>query len=116
MQKTNPDFLIPEGRYVGTFQRVTSTGGQIFNVTITFTANNWTGQNQIAKYPALYQGTYKINVTENLIFENQCPWTAEFDWTLILPKDYKMKFHGNTVEISRDYDEGSKDIYNLIKQ
>jgi hypothetical protein len=115
-KKTTANYLIPEGTYVGTFQRLTSTGGQISNVKIIFTANTWTGQSQILKYPALCQGTYKASSSDNLTFENTCPWTAEFDWTLILSQDYKLKVMGNNVKISRDYSSGSKDIYTLTKQ
>lgn len=115
-KKTNSDFAIPEGTYVGTFQRLTSSGGQLSNVTITFSGNNWTGQSQFAKYPALCNGTYKISDSDNVVFENACPWTAEFDWTLILSQEYKLKFIGNSIEISRDYNGAFKDIYKLKKQ
>ena len=114
--KTLSNNLIPEGTYVGTFQRITSTGGEISNVTITFSANNWTGQSQFAKYPALCRGTYKLNSADKITFENACPWTAEFDWTLILSQDYKIKMVGNDIEISRDYNGAYKDIYKLTKQ
>ncbi len=46
-----------EETYVGTFQRLTSGGGQISNVTIIFSANTWTGQSEFSKYPALCHGT-----------------------------------------------------------
>ena len=115
-KKTNPDLVIPDGTYVGTFQRLTSGSGQTSNVTITFSANSWIGQSQFAKYPALCNGTYKANGVDNITFENACPWTAEFDWTLILSRDYKIKVVGNNVEISRDYNGTFKDIYNLTKQ
>jgi hypothetical protein len=57
-----------------------------------------------------------VRKENNVTFENACLWTAEFDWTLILSQDYKIKVVGNTVEISRDYNGGFKDIYNLTKQ
>ena len=115
-KKTLSNYLIPEGTYVGTFQRITSTGGEISKVTITFSANNWTGQSQFAKYPALCRGTYKVNSADKITFENTCPWTAEFDWTLILSQDYKIKMVGSDIEISRDYNVAYKDIYKLTKQ
>jgi hypothetical protein len=115
-KKTNSDFLIPEGTYVGTFQRLISGSGQISNVTITFSANNWTGQSQFAKYPALCHGTYKASGADNITFENACPWTAEFDWKLILSQEYKLKIVGSSVEIARDYNGAYKDIYKLTKQ
>ena len=115
-KKTTPDFVIPEGNYIGTFQRSNSGGGQISNVSITFSANNWTGQSQYEKYPALCHGTYKASGSDNITFENACPWTAEFDGTLILSKEYKLKVVGNSIEISRDYNGAYKDIYKLTKQ
>lgn len=115
-KKTSPDVLIPEGTYVGTFQRLTSAGGQTSNVTITFLANNWTGQSQFAKYPALCHGTYKSSGADIVTFENACPWTAEFDWTLILSGEYKVNLVDNNIEISKDYNGAFKDIYKLTKQ
>ena len=120
-EKTNPgqiplDQGVPEGTYTGTFQRQTSTGGQISNVTITFTENNWTGQSQMAKYPALCHGTYKRDGGDNITFNNGCAWTAEFDWTLILGQDYKIKTVDKSVEITREYNGGMKDVYKLTKQ
>lgn len=115
-KKTNHEFVIPEGTYVGTFQRLTASGGQVSNVSVTFSGNNWTGQSQFAKYPALCHGKYKTKGGDKITFENACPWTAEFDWTLILSQDYKLEVAGNSVEISRDYNGAFKDIYKLTKQ
>ena len=115
-RKTNPAFIITDGTYVGTFQRLTLNGGQISNVTITFSANNWTGQSQFSKYPALCSGTYKTTGANKVTFENACAWTAEFDWTLILSQDYEIKLVGNKLEITREYSGGYTDIYNLTKQ
>ncbi len=115
-KKNSSNFLIPDGTYVGTFQRNTSTAGQISNVTITFSANNWIGQSQYAKYPALCHGTYTIKDNESISFENACPWTAEFDWTLILSKDYKINITGKDIEISKDFNGAIIDIYKLTRQ
>ena len=115
-KKTNSDFKLTQGTYVGTFQRLTSSGGQISDVTITFSANKWTGQSQFSKYPALCQGTYKVNNADNISFENACPWTAEFDWSLILSQDYQIRNVAHAIEISRDYNGAYKDIYRLTKQ
>ena len=115
-KKSNSNFLIPDGTYVGTFQRNTLTAGQISNVTITFSANNWTGQSQYVKYPALCHGTYTAKGSDSISFENACPWTAEFDWTLILSQDYKITIAGKDMEISKGYNGAFKDIYKLTRQ
>jgi hypothetical protein len=115
-KKTKTEFFIPEGTYTGTFQRLTSAGGPIANVTITFSENNWAGQGQYTKYPALCNGTYSAKGTDSIHFENACAWTAEFDGTLILAQDYKINFSGNDIEISRDYNGVAMDMYKLKKQ
>ena len=108
--------LIPNGTYKGTFQRKTSSGGQISNVTIVFSANTWTGQSEFAKYPALCHGTYLENGIDSIHFENNCPWTAEFDWSLILSQRYKIEIAGKDIEITRNYNNAYVDIYKLTKQ
>ena len=115
-KKTEANLLISDGTYNGTFQRQSSNGGQISTVTIIFSANNWSGQSQFEKYPALCHGTYQTKGIDSIHFENACPWTADFDWRFILSKKYKIKIIGNNIEISRDYNGVLKDIYNLTKQ
>lgn len=115
-KKTNSDFIIPNGTYSGTFQRLTNAGGQISNVTISFSGNTWTGQSQYAKYPALCHGTYRGKGTDSLIFENACPWTAEFDWSLILSGNYKIDISGKNLQINRSYIGAYSDIYKLTRQ
>ena len=114
--KKTSDSFIPNGTYKGTFQRQTSNGGQISNVTITFSNNTWTGQSEVAKYPALCHGTYLKNGMDGISFENDCPWTAEFDWTLILSQGYKIQILGKEVQITRNYNSATTDIYKLTKQ
>lgn len=115
-KKTNIPSQIPNGTYQGTFQRQTSGGGQISNVTITFLDNNWTGQSEFAKYPALCSGTYLQTGIDSIGFENNCPWTAEFDWSLILSQRYKIIISGKNLEVTRNYNNAYTDIYKLTKQ
>ncbi|NVO84379.1 hypothetical protein [Hymenobacter terrestris] len=113
-KKTEPS-VIPEGTYIGTFQRLTSAGGAISNVTITFSDGNWSGESQVQKYPALCSGTYTIK-GNTINFENACPWTAEFDWTLILSGEYKLVSNGSKLEFTRDLGADSEDVYKLLKK
>ncbi len=115
-KKTGSNAIIPNGTYSGTFQRLINTGGQISNVTITFSGNTWTGQSQYPKYPALCKGTYKEKSADSISFENSCPWTAEFDWSLILSGDYKIVISGENLEMSHNYRNGYSDIYKLKRQ
>jgi len=112
-KKTGSNAVIPNGTYSGTFQRLINGGGQISNVTITFSANTWTGQSQSPRYPALCKGAYKEKSADSVSFENNCPWTAEFDWSLILTGDYKIVTSGENLEMSHNYSNGYLDVYKL---
>jgi len=110
------DSIIRPGTYTGTFQRQVAGAGTISNLTVTFSTAGWTGESQYAKYPALCHGSYKLNSSHQITFENACAWTAEFDWTLILSGDYKIVVDNNYVEFSKDYAGAFKDIYKLVRQ
>lgn len=95
------------GEYVGIFER----GGNNSNVELTFNNGNWTGESEIVKFPALCNGTY--SKSGNVIsFENSCPWTAEFDWTLILGGEWNFSLNGNSLILTKT----NGDKYTLTKQ
>ncbi len=110
---------LQDGLYKGIFYRSGSSGIQsdTSQITITFSEENWKGQSSIEKYPALCQGTYAID-NDTIIFVNQCFWTAEFDWTLILSGKYKLKTDHHKVEFKRNYQPNNAptyyDMYQLI--
>jgi hypothetical protein len=111
---------IPDGTYTGTFQRQLVTGnGEIANVSITFCSNTWSGQSDKSEYPALCNGTYKIE-KQKIIFVNDCVWTAEFDWSLILGGEYNYVLEGAQLKITRYYQRqlftDFTDTYTLTKQ
>ncbi|MFN8255521.1 MAG: hypothetical protein U0W24_07525 [Bacteroidales bacterium] len=108
----------PEGTYTGTFQReYGALQTDIVTVTIEFSGNHWSGSGELAKYPALCHGTFSI--TNNaIVFVNECAWTAEFDWSLILAGEYVITESGKTLEFYRINSVGnfgSTDIYKLTK-
>ena len=102
---------VPDGIYIGTFQREPVWAEKdSANITITFSSNTWTGYSDKMNYPALCKGTYSIE-DDIIIFENQCAWTAEFDWSLILSGKYVIKSMGRTIEFYRDYRSATSDTY-----
>ncbi|TVP50846.1 MAG: hypothetical protein EA341_06615 [Mongoliibacter sp.] len=74
----------------GTFQRISGDeAGPVAEVTILLRSGKWEGNSSRSKYPALCKGSYLVS--ENTIsFENECMWTADFDWTLILNGTYTI--------------------------
>lgn len=103
---------IPAGTYSGTFQR---TGGPVANVVISFSASGWTGRSDAEHYPALCEGRYTTN-GNNASFECTCFWTANFDWSLILHGEYTFSVNGSRLEISKVYNNGVTDSYQLTRQ
>ena len=113
-KKTNPTITTLDGTYTGTFQRQQGGGGQVSQVSLTFSGNHWTGTSQYPKYPALCNGTYAISASHKITFANSCPWTAEFDWSLILSHEYELSVTGNDVEMVRTTSL-YRDVYSLSK-
>lgn len=116
----NNEHIINSGVYKGTFQRKSVTyERKIANVTLTFTGDKWEGTSNIEKYPALCRGTYSID-GDVITFENECAWTAEFDWSLILSGKYLIEESGNNLDFYRVFNpettESYTDIYILVKQ
>jgi hypothetical protein len=70
------------------------------NVTIEFTSNLFSGQSDMLHYPAICSGTFSVEGTE-INFENECFFTADFDWTLILKGSYQLKVTGSQLEMTR---------------
>jgi len=113
----NTTTAIPDGTYFGTFQRTgPDADGQIANVSLTFHSGVWFGESDLEKYPALCRGTYKVDGNK-LIFINECAWTAEFDWSLILSGEYSFVLEGDSLtfskEIANPTNSSSVDIYKL---
>lgn len=96
-----------EGEYTGTFER----NGKTSTIKLNFNNGKFIGESETVKFPAICSGNY--NILKNTIkFNNECPWTAEFDWSLILSGEWKYSFKGHTLVLTKsDYGK-----YTLTKQ
>ena len=104
------------GTYVGNFNRSSPVGDwKSANVTLKFENNSFVGESDIEKYPAICTGTFEI-VGNEINFENECVWTAEFDWTFILSGKFEISTEENELVLTRRYDENTLDQYILTKQ
>jgi hypothetical protein len=109
------DIHLPEGKYSGYFTRSTvDEDGVPSRVTLMFAGNTFTGNSEVPKHPAICQGTYVIE-GDKITFINNCPWTADFDWTLILSGEYVINVDGDQVKLFRDYNGKQTDVYLLEK-
>lgn len=84
------------GNYVGTFER----NGNNSEVNLTFNNGTFIGQSKLEKFPALCRGTYTSSGNK-ITFTNNCAWTAEFDWTLILSGDWNVNLTTKTLSMTK---------------
>ena len=107
---------LANGVYKGTFYRTSPTADwMVSNVTLTLDNGSYTGESDIAKYPAICRGSYTVS-GQSVEFTNECPWTAEFDWTFILSGSFKIAFNGSEITLTRVYDANTFDTYKLKRQ
>lgn len=95
------------GNYIGIFQR----NGKSSKVEVSFKNGMFNGQSELAKFPALCEGTYTSS-GNTITFINSCVWTAEFDWTLIISGDWKVSLDDNVLIMTRS----NGDKYTFKKQ
>lgn len=93
---------IPDGVYTGTYQReyAHTSPTLISNITLAFTSGTWWGTSSTPRYPALCNGDFTIK-NGIINFENQCVWTADFDWSFILSGEYSIAQNGDVIEFYR---------------
>jgi len=95
------------GEYIGIFER----NGNTSNVELNFTNGIYSGESETVKFPAICNGNYSIS-NNSIEFENVCPWTADFDWTLILSENWNYTLESNTLIMTKS----NGDKYTLTKQ
>ena len=111
----NKNTVIPIGTYKGQFVRSSPYSKYSpSNVTLTFTADRFSGESDRINYPAICNGTYKI-VGQEIEFTNDCAWTAEFDWSYILSGEFQLKSDSIQLEMTK-YSNGQTDYYKLVLQ
>jgi hypothetical protein len=97
-KKSDDDNMpLPDGMYIGTFHR---TGMDTASISLTLDGNNFNGQSDLIKYPAICHGSYEI-YDNTIRFTDSCSWTANFDWTLILNGPYSLTRDNNELRFSR---------------
>jgi hypothetical protein len=108
--------LVP-GTYKGIFYR-TESGATCYvlnQVSLELTSDRFSGSSSVSHYPAICHGTYSLNGTK-IKFADECFWTAEFDWSLILSGEYTLSIDGNKVKMTRRYENDLQDVYELELQ
>ncbi|MCL6218305.1 hypothetical protein [Zunongwangia pacifica] len=62
----------------------------------------YSGETEFAKFPAICEGKYVVNSNTVSFFSNECIWTAEFNWSLILNGDWKFTLRDNELILKNE--------------
>lgn len=106
-----------QGVYKGQFDRMLpAIDIAPSNVTLTLANGKFSGESDRAKFPAICKGSYKV-VGQEIEFVNECVWTADFDWSLILSGKFQFHKDGRKLELTKNYSPiGQIDTYHLTLQ
>lgn len=105
------DRAIPAEDLVGTYSGYFQRDGVQGPVELIFDGTHYSGSADVGRFPALCDGTYEVQGS-TITFSNECVWTADFDWTLILEGTWTMS--GDAMQLKLTKDNG--DEYILDKQ
>ncbi|MCA6073605.1 hypothetical protein [Fulvivirga sedimenti] len=104
--------LAPDAAYTGYFYRLTPQGRiQTSNVTLELSGNKFSGISSITHYPAICSGTFTRD-QKKLEFENECVFTADFDWTYIVDGTYEISEDADNLYFIQDLGD---EIYNVFR-
>lgn len=105
-----------EGTFTGVFIRSGPHAKyQPAEVVLTLRGNQFLGSSNIARYPAICQGTFEVG-SGKIQFADGCVWTADFDWTLILNGEFELTLNGDELTLRRSYAGAVHDRYALRRQ
>ncbi|WP_131538923.1 hypothetical protein [Pedobacter nototheniae] len=88
------------GKYVGTFNYTVAGKTEVAPAQVIFGPTNYTSIGQPNKKPAGGSGTYTFN-TDSFLFTDTHPWTADFDWGLILKGNFDYEVKGDSLILTR---------------
>ena len=102
-----------EGEYEGIFFRTQPNAFyEPSNVNLTLKDGNFEGFSSKNEYPMICEGIYEIGENE-IIFNDHCSWTADFDWTYILNRSFTFEVIDGKLYLIKDYENGIIDTYQL---
>lgn len=90
------------GSYAGSYSR----GDSVTSITLSIDDYRFEGGSEAARFPAICRGA--VGWDEYTIqFDDECVWTADFDWTLILSGTYTYAYSKDKLTFWR----GTGDFY-----
>jgi hypothetical protein len=103
------------GEYTGTFYRTRDNVKVLESaITLKFDNGEFSGGGADHQAPAVCHGKYSQDGNA-INFNNECFFTANFDWTLILSEKFVITETSETILLSKEIDSQNGDYYVLSK-
>jgi hypothetical protein len=109
------DVSIKDGTYKGTFTVTYISGTQTGQTTLELKNGKFSCSGNSNRIPAGGSGTFSSD-NNNITFNDENGWTANFDWNLILSGKYNYTYHRNRLKIFADKNGVGNYKYDLEKQ
>ncbi|WP_137404574.1 hypothetical protein [Echinicola rosea] len=106
---------VKDGIYKGTFTVTYSSGTQTGRTTLELKDGRFSCSGNSDRIPAGGSGTFSAD-NNKITFNDENPWTADFDWGLILSGVYDYTFDGKKLLISSNNNGVGQYKYDLEKQ
>jgi hypothetical protein len=109
------DLNIKDGTYKGTFTVTYSSGIKSGQTILELKDGKFVSSGNTNRIPAGGSGTFSPE-NKKITFNDENPWTADFDWNLILNGKYDYAFDGKKLILSADKNGAGNYRYDLEKQ
>jgi hypothetical protein len=109
------DLNIKDGTYKGTFTVTYSSGTKSGQTILELKDGKFASSGNTNRIPAGGSGTFSPE-NKKITFNDENPWTADFDWNLILNGKYDYAFDGKKLNLSADKNGAGNYRYDLEKQ
>ncbi len=107
--------LAPDDAYSGYFYRLTPQARiQSVDVTLELSGNKFSGISSELYYPAICSGTF-TRETKKIRFQNECVFTANFDWTYILDGTYEISEDSENLYFIQDLGDEYYNVFQFPK-
>ncbi|MBN2747762.1 MAG: hypothetical protein JXR34_13630 [Bacteroidales bacterium] len=106
---------IEDGVYSGTFKAEYSSGFQTGSTVLEFNEGRYLCHGNQNRFPAGGSGTFMAD-EDQIVFQDENFWTADFDWNLILNGTYDYEFDGKNLKIWASKNDVGIYSFVLVKQ
>jgi hypothetical protein len=110
--------LSQEGVYEGIFYQTTpQQRNKSSQVTLELSGGKFAGLSSEDKYPAICTGTYTTK-SKLIEFSNECVFTADFDWSLVLDGTYEVAIDPDmdSLFLIQEISEDRFNVFHLAKK